>query len=447
MRINLYKIALLGAVLLAIFQTGCKKDHIKDPEFGTGDYPRIYDETNTFFSPIRVISMGETTSYNNLSYSPAGKVKIAWKVDDEVKSTDTAFSFTPTTGGEFTISLEVAFNGLKSTRSSKVLVKPDTYTLKPYDKVVLAYLSENGTAAAIDFETITHVACQYGRVAADGGLDVSAGESNSKTDEVVARAHLAGRQALLGIAGRLSGMDGWALYGASDFGDAIRKSDMRAILVANIKAYVTAKKLDGVDIMMSDINVDPYIPHLTSLPAFISELKAALPADALITVTVAPSWQHWSYPDLSAADWVHVRAFEDGLHVGEHVPRGQPSGFDYMKTAADIWKNFHLPAEKIVIGIPAFGLRYNEIDDEGNNLGWGSYDYITFKNILELDPTAGGKEKIDHAFGVYYNGVPLVKQKAEYIKTSSFKGAYLWAADYDIKGDGSLLKTMYTALK
>lgn len=447
MRINLYKIALLGALLVAIFQTGCKKDLIKDPEFGPGDYPRIFDEGNTFFSPIRVIGMGETTTYNNLSYSPVGKVKIAWKVDDEVKSTDTAFSFTPTTGGEFTISVEVEFNGLKSTRSSKVLVKPDTYTPKPFDKVILAYLSESGTASAIDFETITHVACQYGRVSADGGLDVSAGESASKTDEVVARAHLAGRRALLGIAGRLSGLDGWALYSASDFGDAIRKPDMRAILVANIKAYVTVNKLDGVDIMMSDINVDPYVPNLAALPAFISELKSALPAESVITVTVAPSWQHWDYPDLSAADWVHVRAFEDGIHVGEHVPRGQPSGFDYMKAAADIWKNFHLPAEKIVVGIPAFGLRYNEIDDDGNNLGWGSYDYVTFKKILELDPTAGSKEMIDHAFGVYYNGVPLVKQKAEFIKTSTFKGAYLWAADYDVKGDGSLLKTMHTALK
>ncbi|MEO6546635.1 MAG: hypothetical protein ABIN94_01495 [Ferruginibacter sp.] len=65
-----------------------------------------------------------------------------------------------------------------------------------------------------------------------------------------------------------------------------------------------------------------------------------------------------------------------------------------------------------------------------------------------MDPTADKKEKIDAAKGIYYNGVPLIKQKADYFKTSSFKGAYLWTLDYDATSTGkSLAETIYNSLK
>jgi GH18 family chitinase len=55
---------------------------------------------------------------------------------------------------------------------------------------------------------------------------------------------------------------------------------------------------------------------------------------------------------------------------------------------------------------------------------------------------------ITAAKGIYYNGVPLVKQKADFIKTSGFKGAYLWTLDYDSPVAGkSLIETIYNSLK
>lgn len=48
--------------------------------------------------------------------------------------------------------------------------------------------------------------------------------------------------------------------------------------------------------------------------------------------------------------------------------------------------------------------------------------------------------------GVYYNGIPLVTEKAEYIRDNGFKGAYLWAGEYDVLGEYSLTGAVYQTL-
>ncbi len=56
----------------------------------------------------------------------------------------------------------------------------------------------------------------------------------------------------------------------------------------------------------------------------------------------------------------------------------------------------------------------------------GAYDYASYKSILTIDAAADNKEFINASKGIYYNGVPLIKQKANFIKTSAYKGVYGW---------------------
>jgi hypothetical protein len=119
-----------------------------------------------------------------------------------------------------------------------------------------------------------------------------------------------------------------------------------------------------------------------------------------------------------------------------------------MVSSGDIWRNFHLPAGKVVLGVPAFGLRYNAINGNGNNLDWGSYDYVTYNAITALDPNAQQLEYVNSAQGIYYNGIPLVTEKGTYIKTSPYKGAYMWTVDYDSPLPAkSLMQALYTSLQ
>ncbi len=438
---------LLLLLLAGVLLGSCKKDLAENPGWDNGDYPRIFYMGDQFPASV-VIDEGDTAVYDNLKYSPAGKVNITWYVNENAMSHDTSFNFVPTTGGVFEVLLEVELNGLKSVRRSQVIVKPDSYTPKPYDKVVLGYLSENGAVASVRWNHITHLAAQFGQVRADGSLDITRGNINQKADELVARGHSLGVPVILNLFGRLTPVDGWALYESDDMGAAIRDAGKRAGLVSQVAGYIAQTKMDGVDIMMTDFNGSPYYSaNLAALAPFVSELKAALPEGSLVTVTVTPGWQHWEYPNLSAADWVNVRAYEDGVHVGPGAPTGQASSVDYMKSAAAIWQNFHLDPSKIVVGFPVFGLRYNELDADGNNASWGSYDYTPYSYILGVDPAAADKEFVNDSKGIYYNGIPLINEKATYIKGSSFKGMYGWYIDADAADSTkSLFKTAYDVL-
>ncbi|RFZ92321.1 hypothetical protein D0C36_12875 [Mucilaginibacter conchicola] len=442
-----YKLIIPIAMLVAV-STGCKKDIVAEQESANPLQPRIFDLLREF-SGAQIIEEGDTAKFSNIEITPAGKADISWMVDGKEVSKDKKFAFAPDKGGEFTIKLKVSYNGDSSVRSTKVLVNPATYTFKSYNKVSMTYLTQDATAANVNFANVTHVAYKVGLVSPEGDLDTSPGEAGQKAKEIVARAHIAGVPVILGISGRLSGIDGWAIYETNDFGTAIRDAAKRTKLVGLVKAYVAAKHMDGVDIMMTDINSGNAPDNIHAIGPFLTELKAALPASAIVTVTATVNYQHWEYPDLSAASWVNLHAFEDNIHIGPDAPVGQSSSLQFMKDGAAIWTNFHLPASKLVIGIPAFGLRYNALNAAGNNESWGSYDYMTYKAILTADPTAYSKEFSDKsgAGGVYFNGLPLVTEKALYIKNNPFKGAYLWAGDFDTQDANSLMMAIFNTQK
>jgi hypothetical protein len=442
--------SILFVIFLFALFAGCKKG--QEADYDDNFHPRIIDNNGVFTSPKRIIFQGQSAIYGGLAFSPKPieKTKITWKLNDVEVSTDTSYTFTPTAGGEFVIKVEATYNGQTSTRISTVLVSPLVYTPKPYTNVAMAYLTEDATAASINFDAVTHVTYTGARVSSAGTVDFSKGNLAQNVDEIVARSHIKGVPVLLGVSGTLSGIDGWSLYNSTEFGSVISDPEKRAALATVISQYVLNRKLDGVDILMTDLGNDDgsiTLKSMQSIGPFLTSLRTALPTQ-LLTVSVTTNYLHWNYPvaDFSKADWVNVHAYEDGLTVGPDAPRGQPSGYDFMVSGATIWAN-KLPKDKIVIGIPAFGLRYNAINEQGNNLSWGSYDYLTYKDIVALDANAYNNESADIAFGVYFNGVPLVDKKATYIKTNGFKGAYLYAGNYDISGANSLMATIYKTLK
>lgn len=441
---------LLALLTGCCFFAACKKDEADTQAEGRSFTPRVFNEASVFPEnpdSVRVMSIGETLPFTGLQYSPGGKAKISWKVNDAEVSTADSFLFKAAEGGTFRIRLEVSYEGFTTSRYRDVFVIPGTYKKKDAAGVVLAYLNDTAGYKYIDWSTITHLAYKVATINAAGVVDVSKGEAYRKAEELTGRAHLNGVPVLLSISGALSG-DGWSVSQSNNFGAVITDAAKRVALVKFIAGYIAAKKMDGVDIMMTDINASSAIinDNIAATGLLLNELRAALGANAIISVTVPANQYYSRYPDLSAATWLNVHAFEDGQHVGPGKVPGQPSGYNYFVTGAQLWKAKY-PASKLVIGIPAFGLRYNQLDADGNNLGWTSYNYIPYKDILAAVPTAADKEYADISKGVYFNGLPLVTQKAGYLKQNGFLGAYIWTADYDVKGANSLTATIFNLLK
>jgi len=178
--------SILFVVFLSALLAGCKKG--QEADYDDNFHPRIIDNNGVFTSPKRIIFQGQSAIYGGLAFSPKPieKTKITWKLNDVEVSTDTAYTFTPTAGGEFVIKVEATYNGQTSTRISTVLVSPLAYTPKPYTNVAMAYLTEDATAASINFDAVTHVTYTGARVASTGTVDFSKGNLAQNVDEIVA---------------------------------------------------------------------------------------------------------------------------------------------------------------------------------------------------------------------------------------------------------------------
>ena len=455
-RIDMKKLAqvFLFLIVTIVFAISCSnEDEAASQAEGRVFIPRVFNETSLFpenVDSVRVLSVNQPLVFSGLKFSPGGKVAISWKINDTEVSTDPNYTFVSEQGGDFRIKLDVSYEGTTISRYRDVFVVPPTYTPKTSNNFIVSFLTDNANDKSIEWDKITHAVYKIATVTATGTMDVSKGEAHRKAEKLVGRGHLNGVPVLLGISGALSG-DGWNVNGSFNFGNAIRDNAKRAALVTAIKNYITAKKMDGVDIMMTDIGgaAASVTPSMVAVGTFINDLRTALGAQAIITTTVTSDNTHTRYPanSLSGANWINVHAFEDGLHVGPNAVLGQSSGYDYFVSCANIWKAKY-PTSKLVIGIPAMGLRYNTLNASGNNLSWTSYDYIPYKTILDLVPNVFDKEyTASIAKGVYFNGVPLVTQKAAYLKANGYLGAYIWAGDYDTKEANSLTRAISTSLK
>ncbi|CAH0135735.1 MULTISPECIES: glycosyl hydrolase family 18 protein [unclassified Pedobacter] len=455
------KIKLLIYALFAMaFFFGCKENEVAQQEKDYDYVPRIIggDIASIFPTPnaTQVLEPGEIITFNTLQFTPAGKVQVLWKVNDKQVATGEKYAFTATAAGDYRIKVEATYNGTTVSRFKDVFVLAaagTAFTPKSYTKVVMSYLGENGDISNMNWNNVTHVTFKAGLINAAGLLDVSKGETGRKSQEIVTKAHLAGVPVLLGISATLSA-NGWNIYDSNTFGSALKNATQRTALAQAVKDYLALRNMDGVDVMMADVGNTVEATTTANMAAtitFINELRNALGTSKIITLTVPVNYTHSNYTaaSLTNVNWVHVRAFESGLNTGTGKPLGNPSGYDYMVSSANVWKA-KLPLNKIVVGIPAMGLRYTAVDANGNNASFTSFNYIAYKDILALYPTAFDKEKVDLTpapLAIYFNGVPLVTQKANFIKTSDFLGAYIWQGDFDVSGNNSLTQAVYNTLK
>lgn len=427
----------------------CKEnEEIKQAE-GKSFYARIFSRPEFFpESPdsVRVLNFNSSYEFKDIGYSPSDKVDIAWKVNGEVFSSERSFVFKGTEPGDYRITLEVSYNGDTARRHRNFFVLPApqfTYQPKTYTKVVLSYLSDSTTNRAIadiDFNKVTHVAYKLALVNADGSVNYNLANQFRRLEYLKARAHLNGVPVLLGISGNLTG-DGWALNNSFNFGNSITNVTRRATLVQSIRNFITTRGLDGVDIMLTDINgaAATVTPIMQALGPFLNDLRAALGSQAIITATVAGDLLQDRYPptSLTAANWLNVHAFDDGRHYGPGKVLGQPSTLAYLSDCAEKWRT-KFDNSKLVFGISAKALRYLNTDANGNNLSWTSFNFISYKRVIYLFPDAYDKEYVPLVRGTYFTGVPLATSKASYIKTNNFLGAYLWASDGDVSGKNDL---------
>ncbi|MCR8556702.1 hypothetical protein KXD93_03575 [Mucilaginibacter sp. BJC16-A38] len=291
-------------------------------------------------------------------------------------------------------------------------------TKKNTDFRVVGYLPTyslaDGTGAAFDFSTITHLNIAFINPDGNGVFTIPSGLS-----DVVNAAHAKKVKVLVSIGGGSA-----PAYYTSLLGDA-----MRSDFVNKLVKLVTDNNLDGVDVDLEGERID------NNYEAFVTQLSSALkPKSKLLTSAIATAYKS-QYTDnaLAKYDFVNIMSYDKTGPWNPANP-GQHSPYDMAVSDLDYWTNTRgIAKEKISLGLPFYGYGF----------GTGAPSDISFHDLVIQYPGSENSDQVTVTGGgiIYYNGTSTIKNKTT-LALKSAGGVMVWQLMQDATGSKSLLTTI-----
>jgi chitinase len=278
---------------------------------------------------------------------------------------------------------------------------------------VVGYIP-NDLDVAIDFDKITHLNLAFENPDESGNLSFA-----SINTRYIQQAHAKSKKVLVSLAGGASNGD---IELQSRYFDLI-SDQKRAGFITKILAYVNTHEFDGVDVDLEgeSINID--------YGKFIIDLSNALHAkDKLLTAALSHTNGAERVPDdaMLSFDFINIMAYDATGPWNPNKP-GQHSSFDFSVESLNYWITRGLPKAKANLGIPFYGYGFGTDFNEG----------VAYSQIVNRYAGAEGLDMVGNA--IYYNGVPTVKQKTEYVLNGGYGGIMIWQLAQDTVGTKSLL--------
>lgn len=284
---------------------------------------------------------------------------------------------------------------------------PKETPLMPNDFRIIGYVTDAIVPAAIPYDQLTHINYAFLIPNRDGTF---APLNNPwKIEEIVAQAHEHGVRVLISVGGW-----GWD----EQFETLAADPASRTVFVRGLVDIVNQYDFDGADI---DWEYPDAGPSAQNFLALMTELRAALPSDQLLTMAVVALGEHGAgipAETFALTDFVNIMAYDGG------TPH---SSYQYAVDSLDYWLGRGLPPEKAVLGVP-FYARPNE---------------APFRRIVAADPAAAYVDEFDY-YGtrINYNGIPTIQAKTR-LAMERASGIMIWALEHDASGELSLLNAIY----
>lgn len=276
----------------------------------------------------------------------------------------------------------------------------------------------------IDFGKITHINIAFENPTNDSG-DLS---FSRKNEILITKAHANKVKVLVSIGG------------GSASGDKVLKAryfdlltaPKRAGFAARIAAYVEEHNFDGLDVDIEGPSINQ------DYGAFIDELAKVLkPKGKLLTAALSQGYGGKSVPDsvFTQFDFVNIMAYDGAGYWNPNAP-GQHSSLEFAKSNVDYWLKRGLPKSKAVLGVPFYGYGFGD--------AFRKRDY-PYSEVVATFPGAENTDQVGKT--IWYNGIPTIKTKTQYVVDEGLAGVMIWSLDYDVPGARSLLTTIYTTLQ
>ncbi|MDB6134753.1 MAG: glycoside hydrolase family protein [Verrucomicrobiales bacterium] len=275
----------------------------------------------------------------------------------------------------------------------------------------------------IDYGKLTHINVAFENPVNDAGnLSFS-----SRNEVLITKARAQGVKVLISIGGGAAS-DNKALK--ARYFDLL-SDGKRAGFAAKIADYITAHQFDGLDVDIEGPSINQ------DYDAFIDELAKVLkPRGKLLTAALSKGYGGDRIPSSALAqfDFVTIMAYDGAGYWSPERP-GQHSSLDFAKENTAYWLQRGLAREKAVLGVPFYGYGFGD--------AFKKRDY-PYNKIIADHPGAENADQTGST--IWYNGIPTIRTKAQYVLEEKLAGVMIWSLDYDVKGEKSLLDTIHRTL-
>ena len=269
---------------------------------------------------------------------------------------------------------------------------------------VLAYVTEDTIPELIPYEKLTHINYSFVLPRADGSLrDVSNPWKLKKIVELAAQ-----HEVRVSVA-----VGGWGLE--KEFEALAANPAVRAVFVQNLVNYAAEYQLHGIDMdweyPVAGVSDGNYL-------ALMRELRAALPADLILTTAVpayGPNADAFLLESFDYVDFANLMVYD--------LSREAHATMEMAEQSLDYWQSRGLPAEKLVLGVPFYS-RPGE---------------IPYRKMVQADPAAAQVDVFEFAGATqYYNGIPTIEAKTS-LALERAAGIMFWTLSHDTTDEFSLL--------
>jgi len=289
----------------------------------------------------------------------------------------------------------------------------------PYYKKDILPISE------IPWEKLTRIIYAFAIPNADGTVNT---QYLTGITQLVDEAHRHGVEVYFSVGGGGSGSENFPLIAANQ--EAQRR------FIMEIRQYLFEYCLDGVDIdweywsgsSTNTINYDESEALVEILKMIKQEIGSF---DLGISI------------DLSASDWGGKHILDEVAEFVDHVqimaydfsgPWSAPgphssfedaigSGSDRYSTGLAYWVNYRNWSKfNMLLGVPFYGRDFD------NQQGAG----IAYADIIKLYPDSW---EFDQVANIYYNGIPTIRRKSQYVMDHQYAGIMIWEIAHDHRAD------------
>lgn len=279
-------------------------------------------------------------------------------------------------------------------------------------------------ADTIDYAKITYINLAFENPVNDqGDLSFDSGDA-----VLITKAHTHHVPVLISIGGGAASGDKALLARYFD----LLTDAKRAGFVAKIVEYVGSHHFDGLDVDLEGPSINK------DYGAFVRDLAQALkPKKKLLTAALSQGYGGDQVPKsvFQDLDFVNIMAYDGAGYWDPNAP-GQHSSFAFTQSNVGYWLKRGLPKSKAVVGVPFYGYGF------GKAFRMRDYPY---SEIIASYPGAENTDQVGQT--IWYNGLPTIKAKAQYVRDQGLAGVMIWSLDSDGKGERSLLSAIDKTLR